>query len=196
MIAGISRRCPPLNGLFASQTNFQNLAWKPSYNPPFARRQFFPPHWHSCSTIVIHHVDYRLHNSHVISLKYKYLPLIRGKRLKSHLRRLLEVSPQLWNAPKNPTRFSLWGKICKCLRGWGFPLPQYPHSQVEIKSSLKHTEVLLGRQEVGHPVRLEPDEHHVGGELAQASQGQAGLGPLLEAVAFRHWAEEILVQST
>ena len=26
MIAGISRRCPPLNGLFASQTNFQNLA--------------------------------------------------------------------------------------------------------------------------------------------------------------------------
>ena len=64
--------------------------------------------------------------------------------------------------------------------------PQNSYGQVEIKSSLENSKVLLCGQEVVHPVRLEPDQHHVGRELAQSGKVQAGLCPLLKAVTLSH----------
>ena len=79
MIAGISRRCPPLNGLFASQDNFQNRARNLFITPLLLDVNFSHHIGIPVVEIAIFHVDYRLRNSHIISLKCKYLPLIREK---------------------------------------------------------------------------------------------------------------------
>ena len=56
---------------------------------------------------------------------------------------------------------------------------------------MEDSEVLLGSEQVAHPVRLEADQHHVRRQLAQPGQVQAGLGSLLKAVALGHCTQVI-----
>ena len=58
---------------------------------------------------------------------------------------------------------------------------------------LQNVEVLGSCVQVLAPVRLEPDQQHVGGQLAQASQRQASNAPLLKTVVFCHRVKSLLI---